>query len=284
MAKRHSLVLKSPKPGAYAPWTPGQVYNFVGTTTKGDAPKSFDVLAGDGAPAITNIGAKVNTIDRARRKGFTVVSGYDPIQMDVPIQFEALTDRPGKWWALTPDLDGDIRKLIWMAGRGKLWKTGHAAVGDPPLVTVTTYGTGVNLIPPDFQYNGNPGDIHWVITNAALDRSVDGYIGNRAGKTVRQKATVTLLEWSSVPNSDTENSPAARQKARTGNPNGFRVELTDARHPNVATVTKHATNRGDKAAYNEVLKTTRAHGVNVRSYLKTLPNGTKVYIPDSLFP
>lgn len=286
--KRHGKTPPS-RPGAYTPWSDGQVYNFVGTTTKGDPPRSFDVLAGEGAPAFTNLGASVNTIERSRRKEFTVVSGYKAIQSTWPIQFEALMDRPNPnpklaVWGVSPDIEADIQTLNWMAGRGKLWQAGHAAIGDPPLVTVTTYGTGVNLIPPDFQYTGQPGDIQWIVTDVAYDRSTDGYIGSRAGKTLRQKATVTMLEFVSVPGSTTEDSPAARQKARAGNPNGYKIELTDQRHSTIAAVTHKATNRSDTNSYKEVLAVTRNHGVNVRSYLQKLPNGTKVYVPDSLFP
>ena len=105
-----------PQPG---PWSPQQTLNFVGTLTNGikSAPFSFNVLAGHGAPTITGGWAKINTVDRARTLGFTIPAGFDPMTMDVPIQFEGVA----KYSDSEPDIEGDIQKLEWMAGRGKLF-------------------------------------------------------------------------------------------------------------------------------------------------------------------
>lgn len=186
----------------YAPWTPQQVYQWKGTPQSGpgsSAPTivSFSVLAGDGAPTITAGFVKLNVIDRPLRKGFTVVGGYDPITMDIPIQFEGLASQPSGSFGVSPDIEADIQLLEWMAGRGTYYtnsggQVGSPAAGLPPLVTVASVdsaGTETNLIPPNVQ------GVKWVISNIAYDTAP--YRG-RGGNRLRQAATVTVTEYVTV--------------------------------------------------------------------------------------
>jgi hypothetical protein len=271
---------RGPIKGAYAPWSRGQLLMFDGIG--GGIEHWFYVLAGDSSPQITDGWAQVQTINRPRRLGFTYVTGYNPIALTVPIQFEALHDENGKW-AITPNLEFDIQKLEWMAGRGKLWPAGQAAVGDPPLVTVASYdetGKQTNLIPPNMQYTGAPGDIVWWVAGIDYDDSDEGCVRNQAGDRVRQKAAVSLVQYNRTPH--VSGSPSARQKKRLEG-SAYQVFHSDQKDDTVAKVVRrHIVEQPSTRIYQQVLALGRQHGVSVRSALQHLPSGTRVYIPTSL--
>jgi hypothetical protein len=150
---------------------------------------SFDVLAGDEPPRITAGYAKFDVVDRPQREGLTVFTGYDPLQMEVPIQFENVRgSREGL------DIERDIALLERMAGRGNFE---GAAVGPPPVLRVSTTnskGEVVPLIPRGYQWSRqNPAAPLWRVANIDWDTSVpDGVLRNDGGNRIRQKATVTL--------------------------------------------------------------------------------------------
>lgn len=269
---------------AYAPYTPGQVYIFYATLA-GAGAESFAVLAGETAPIITGGWPKVNVISRPRRLGYTVAAGYDPITMDVPVQFERVVRNPPinghVQFSITRSIERDVERLEWMAGRGKLYRHHHgrAAEGDPPLVSVASYDGGgqvVNLIPP------NARGILYTITNIAYDGSSAGAIRDTAGDLTRQKAMITLQQWSAAPG-DTNNSPGARQRAR-GAAKGYKVYRTNHAQYSVLIIAEHHARRHDARALKEILALTRkhGHGHGIRSYTQHLKPGTPIYIPNSL--
>ena len=155
---------------------------------------SFQVMAGESAPQIISGYPKVEIIDRANRTGISVFKGFDPIVMQVPIQFESM-DRGNDW--ITADgtqVEKDIAELERMAGRGRFK---GAAVGQPSIVEVSTLGDGgvvKPLIPSNYQSNG-PGDVYspiWWISG--LDWDADP-VRNRDGQRIRQLATVELMQY-----------------------------------------------------------------------------------------
>jgi hypothetical protein len=263
------------------PWTPQQQYKFTGTLNDAGEPHqklSFYVLAGVGAPTPTGGWAKINTIDRARRKGFTMPIGYDPAAMDVPVRFEATVDYGAFGW--TPaQLEHDIQVLEWMAGRGKLYANGtHPAQGDPPIVQVSSFQadsqSSTNLIPPNFHSDG-ANDLRWLISNLQYDSgAIRGPLGDRH----RQDITVSLVEYVAVPGAPT--SPKQRQQGR-GNVTGFKTYTTNAA---VNTIAMLCLQHGiDKTSLWQQVVTFNQKRLKVRSYNQALKPGTKVHIPSAVF-
>jgi hypothetical protein len=156
---------------------------------------SFDALAGDEPPRIIAGYAKFDTVDRPQREGLTVFTGYDPIQMEVPLRFENIRGGGGGL-----DIERDCALLERMTGRGNFEGAG---IGSPPVVRVSTTnarGEIVPLIPRGYQWSlQNPSAPLWRITNLDWDQSVpDGVLRNSAGNRIRQKVTVTLQKRSTI--------------------------------------------------------------------------------------
>jgi len=260
----------------YSPWTPQQVFQFVGTAQSGPGsvspvPVAFNVLAGDGAPTITAGFVKINVVDRPLRKGFTVPAGWDPITMDVPIQFEGIASQPPGQSGVSSDIESDIKLLEWMAGRGTFYQAnggevGSPAAGLPPLVKVASRdssGNQTNLIPPNVQ------GVQWVISNIAYD--ANPYRG-RGGNRIRQAATVTLTEWVTVgsagsPGKGSSTAPITVYSTAALNTLG---KLTESYTGLYTTASKNAVVAANKAT------------LHVTSYNKVLKAGTKVLIPAAL--
>jgi hypothetical protein len=282
----------------YGPWTPQQTIDFVGTLTDGTKSTffSFNVLAGANAPTITGGWAKIATVDRPQSLGYTVTQGYDPITMDVPIQFEAVGRSPLRYqvdtagdirlWgrSTAEDVESDIQKLHWMAGRGKLFATkadhgvGRAATNDPPLVTVASLdakGSETDLIPRDVQ------GINWLISSIAYDTSPDGQQLNSSMSRVRQIATVSLTEFSAAPES-TYDSPTTRAKGRNSQTDGYQTVKSTAGWWCIRLLVEHHTNKRTTKAFRTVLDFNRSHGHSYRSYNQYLKLGSVVLIPTNL--
>jgi hypothetical protein len=150
---------------------------------------SFNVLAGEDPPKVTAGYAKFSNVDRPERTGLVSFDGYDPIEMDVPIWFEARGERNQR------ELEDDIDLLERMAGRGNFE---GAAVGPPPIIRLsTTDGEGnvVPLIGRNYQtHPQNKSAPLWRVT----DISWDDALRTRDGMRYRQKATVTVRQHMQV--------------------------------------------------------------------------------------
>ena len=250
------------KKHAYVPWTPQQSYLFVSS-----GGYSFTVLAGAGAPTIKGGFAKIQVIDRPRRVGFTMPVGYDPISMDVPIQFECsvVANQPAD--AYSPaDIERDIQILEGMAGRGGSVSVDGSivsAVGDPPTLRIYSNqpDNQSNLIPPNVQ------NLQWVISSLTYDTNpVRGPGGDRR----RQMVTVTLSQWIAPPS-------AIRVGTST-----YQVVYSTLAVDTVAKIVRKYTSKHDAASYRTVISFSRSHGATYRSYTQKLPAGTAVYIPRDL--
>jgi hypothetical protein len=146
---------------------------------------TFSVLAGDKAPTVKDGYANYTTVNRPERVGLTQFTGYNPVQLVVPIRFEGVIGGAGA------DIEGDISLLERMAGRG----IGADAVGAPPVVRVSvlsSLGVRVPLIPSNYQWSpSNTAAPVWRIETLDWD---DDPLRNRAGNRIRQLATVTLQQ------------------------------------------------------------------------------------------
>jgi hypothetical protein len=150
------------------------------------ASERFHVLAGDDPPRIVEGYAKFDTVDRPQRTGLISFAGYDPISMEVPIQFEAFQSRDGS------TLERDIALLERMAGRGNF---AGAAVGPPPVIRLSVTdnsGKIVPLIPVNYQWSSDNAHAPvWRITAIDWDTHPER---NTYGNRIRQKATVTVKQ------------------------------------------------------------------------------------------
>lgn len=281
------------------PWTAQQTLFWTGILNDPDEPYqtlSFGCLA-NGPPKPTDGGSNVTAINRPRNKAFTYSVGYNPLGLDVPCRFEAMTDY-GQYQAGYPvarawtandesdtrSLEYAICVLEWMWGHGKLYANGtKPAHGDPPVVQVSSFfadgHTASNLIPPNFHSETING-IRWLVSNVAYDDSEEGCIRRRDGNRLRQDVVVSLTEYVAVPGAVT--SPRQRQQAR-GTEAGFVTVRASAQYWNIQLLCIRAgiNNAADwtqVVRLNPILPQGR-----IVSYLQTLRLGSQVKIPKSMF-
>lgn len=241
-----------------------QKIGFFGHTLAGEF-KTFTVLAGEGAPMVTEGWPKIAKVPRFQRVAITVPEGYEPIVMTVPVLFDAV--------ALTkerPDIEADVRSLEWMAGRTPNPK-GTEIQGEPPFVMIfSTDNSGnlTNLVPKPYQTV--PGrSQQWYITNIAFDSNP---LRDTGGDRIRQAATVTLTEVVSTP------SALARNRASREAVKGKNIKvLSDSA---ADTIKKVATREGIPGSWQAILKANRNLGTSAE---KVLPKNTVVRIPLTAF-
>jgi hypothetical protein len=267
--------------GAYNPALPAQTLQFTGSLTDiaQTSVFAFSVLAGAGAPTITGGWSVINTVNRSQRLGYTIPQGYNPMTMDIPIQFEALVAQPSGKYMVTPNVEADIQVLHWMAGRGKLYASaaangvGAPATGDPPIVNVGSYdgnGNETNLIPLDAQ------GVDWLISAIAYDTSP---ILSTAGSRIRQMATVSVIQYVGAP-STTADSPTTRAKARNSGTAGYAWRTSTDAQNTIAKLTEKWAGASSTSAFQTVLAANPQ--LKITSWSKALPKGKRVKIPNSI--
>ena len=236
-----------------------QQIGFLGHTNSGEK-RVVVVLAGEGAPTVTGGWVKIAKVPRFQRVAFTVPEGYEPIEMQIPVQFESVRVTKER-----PNIEQQIIDLEWMAGRSPHPVEGEVK-GEPPYVeaySVNAEGIQVALVPR--QYQGEPGrSQQWYITNILFDPNP---LRDTAGARLRQKATVTLTEIVSTPSSlkrNREAREAVKNKYET-------VYATQAEN----TVRKIAAAYGIPSSWEAILKA----NPYISSGEKSLPVGSAVKIP-----
>lgn len=278
---------KAPKKGAQGT-IPAQHYQFVGTlatASPADDPRllggyaqyAFTVLADESAATITGGFAKWAVIDRPQRVGMTVLQGYDPLVMDVPILFDNVVPQPDK------DVERCIQILMWMAGRGKLFASdghiGASGQGDSPIVNVysaSSNGRETAMIPPDAH------GIDWVVTGLAFDPNP---LRDRGGRRIRQAVTVTLTQHSGSPGTSLD-SAAVRARARKSLDGQFVHFPVTAAHNTIRKITTFAAHNPSPAAAREVLKANK-HKLRLGPSIDApliphLKAGTKIKVPKAV--
>jgi hypothetical protein len=178
--------------------------NRVKVPGKARPSSGFSVLAGDQPPRVVGGYAKFATVDRPARTGLTTFTGYDPVTMEVPIQFDAFASRDGS------SVEDAIAELERMAGRGAF---AGAAVGPPAVIHVSTTdadGKVIPLIPLNYQTSSeNESAPFWRVTGIEWDPDA---LRDRQGRRVRQKATVTIQQHTKV--TTTIKNRSASERAR----------------------------------------------------------------------
>lgn len=150
----------------------------------------LEVLAGEGSPTPSAGYAKWLRIPRPQRKALTILEGYEPFVLNVPIMFDAVRGN-----GLQEDVEDKIQWLEWMAGRGiKRTKGFTPGLGKPPLVSVySAIGNerAVPLIPKPFQ---TP-NLKWFVEDIEWATKYPEVMRSRGGARIRQAATVKLVEY-----------------------------------------------------------------------------------------
>lgn len=258
---------------------------FTGSLAGGNksATQKFTVLAGDGAPTITDGYANWNTVARDQQVGMTTLAGYNPMALTVPIRFDCyqtdwLDTQNGRPNQHAFELEADIEKLDWMGGRGKLFGPsgiGIAGVGDSPLVTVASIdsqGSPTPLVPPTVH------GLQWVVSAITWDPSP---VRNNDGYRTRQDVTVALLEWVQDSFSASADSSSARAVATGAITDQYQVVVTTSALNTIQKIAgKYAA--GNPTAPAQILAANKSNTRIGTSYTKQLPNGTRIKVPLTL--
>jgi LysM domain len=241
--------------------TAAQEIGFFAHTITG-ATKNFTVLAGAGAPTVIGGWPKIAQVARYGRVAITVPEGWGPIEMTVPILFDATLRTQDR-----PNVEVEIAELEWMAGR-RPTVAPEEIVGEPPYVTIyTTNAAGTiqtNLVPRQYQTVQGRSQ-QWFITDIAFDTNPERDTG---GERTRQAATVTLLEIISSPSALARNR-SAREEVK----NKYETVRSTAA---ADTIKKIALKKGIPASWSAILKANPNLGTDAE---KRLRPGTKVKIP-----
>jgi hypothetical protein len=292
--KTEGPVPKNPRGAEY------QWIKFVGVGQSIEDVLEVVALAGMSAPKVTKGWVKWAEVPRWGRVGITVIEGYDPRVMEVPILFDAITGFAEEH----EDVETNIRKLEWMAGRGHphagLPTGARDASGESPLVKVFAvgiHGDESPLVPINEVNSGSPeeGGVHWLVTDIAFydEPQTAGRLGpwattrKRDGHRIRQAATVTLLEHTTY-----AFDAATKRRAE---------ERGKLKHKFIEVRSTSARNTMRKVAYHEfqikhtpVYKRAKGMGEVVQAnnesgrklghdQNKPLTPGTRVRIPESAF-
>lgn len=163
---------------------PNVTIRLPGTMKQGEY---LNVHAGDKPPHITAGYAKYEVVDVPGRVGLNKFDGYDPISIDIPIQFENYAAAEGGV------IETNIQILERMAGRGDY---PGAAYGPPAVIRVSatdTAGNIVPLLPPNYQWSPqNQSAPLFRISGIDWD---DNPLRNATGYRIRQAATVTIAQY-----------------------------------------------------------------------------------------
>jgi hypothetical protein len=237
---------------------------------------TFQTMCGPQPPTITSAPATISVVDRPRSLGYTVPTGYDPITMDVQLRFDNWVDYSGP--LVNQDLELDLARLWWMAGRGTLGP-GRPTTGNPPTIEVSSINSAgilIPLVPPQVR------NVKWYISNIAWDtapmrftsemiaaRDLSVAVATRG----RQDVTVTLQQVQ-----DQSGLRSARKKPD----NGSFYRVSDSQYRNVKLMCAYYLNRRDQTTYKAVMQLPANKHLHLTDPGKRLKNGTKLYFPNSL--
>jgi len=271
---------------------PSQYITFLGTLAGknkgGEILEEYTVtvLAGEGAPTVTGGWPEWMTLPRALRVGMTVLQGYPPIKLSIPIRFEAITEGARQ----ARNIEREIPGFEWMGGRGRPsgaqskpggtfhGTPGHDALGDSPAIKIRTANESkeIPLVPVQFQ------SLLWVIDGEAGGITFDANpLRDRGGARLRQLATVFLKQLVAAPGTSAD-SAAERAALRAAGKGKGKVYTTSTAHDTVKLLLIHVMG-GKTFETTEALKETiqinkgnRKIGTDPNKKLKP---GTRVLIP-----
>lgn len=149
---------------------------------------SVEVRAGEQPPRVTDGFAKLGVLDRPQRTGLSVFTGYNPIVIEIPIQFENFADGAGG------DIEDAIAMLEAFAGRGKIPGAGSLP---PRVLRITTWRAGekIRLLPEAYAYEEQGKSPLYQIAKLDWDPSP---LRNSDGRRTRQAGVVTVQQYVST--------------------------------------------------------------------------------------
>jgi len=149
--------------------------------------ETLSVHAGNEPPIVKKGYANYDTVTVPGRVGINRFLGYDPIEMDIAVQFENYRDQVGSV------IETNIQTLERFAGRGDYPGAGF---GPPAVIRVSVtdnVGNIVPLLPPDYQWSAQHTQAPlFRISNIAWDQ---GALRNDNGYRIRQGATITIKQY-----------------------------------------------------------------------------------------
>jgi hypothetical protein len=157
----------------------------------------FHVLAGEEPPRVVDGYAKFSTVDRPERTGLLTFDGYDPIELEIPVRFEARGDDACQ------RLENDIELLERMAGRGDFK---GATVGPPPIIQISVTGSSNADLTPLLASRYQKA--LWRVAGIDWD---SGALRDEHGNRYRQLATIHVRQHVTV----TLATRSATQRAKT---------------------------------------------------------------------
>lgn len=175
----------------------------------------FSVHCGEKPPVVKKGYANFDKVQVPGRTGINRFLDYDPVEIEIAIQFEAFGDEglDAGYIGGQGSIEDRIRVLERMAGRGLYPGSGY---GPPAVIVVNTTdasGKVIPLIPLTYQwFPHHQNSPQFRITNIAWEDSPD-VLRNDAGARVRQGATVTITQY--TPLVFIERSVAQRTKRKT---------------------------------------------------------------------
>jgi hypothetical protein len=178
---------------------------------------ALNAICGTEGVKITGGWGKWKIVGRPQRVGITVLEGYDPMTVTIPL----IIDKAGA------SVESEIAILEWLGGRGRLFKhrPGYAGQGDTPLIELySTNGSEQQtaLVPRILQDEGKS-EIRFVVSNIEYDicgREYIQAIRNKQFERIRQAATVTLLQYEGAMGNSLD-SPANRKNVNRQLKNDF---------------------------------------------------------------
>lgn len=267
--------IPSPEPPK-VPYGRAQTITFAGSLTDGTnwVTHSFFALAGKGAPTVIDGGPNIGVVPRPKRVGVTVVEGYNPLVLSIPLLFDQMANDTVDGQSI----EGDMDILEWMWGRGRLYSGSpfSPALGDPPLVTIISADNSGNPIPlVRLAYQ----PISWLVTGLAWDPNPDL---NAAGHRIRQPVTVTATQHEPGPFDAGNDSPATRAKGRNGQAGKtYTVTVRAGLRTYQEIATHSAHNPSAARTILDANKTTKGL-TSIRSTTARLPDRAKIKVPLSV--
>ncbi len=227
---------------------------------------------------------KWSKVARRQRTAITVLEGYEPYTITVPLLLDA-------GFLGIEDVEQEVKKLEWMGGRATMFqgKPGHPGQGETPLIELTSES---RLVPYWCQSTrGSEGSVLYVVEKIEYNILGREWItpirlpsGPRVGARTRQACTLTLLQYvgSSAATLDSAaNRVAVLKEQQNTYGKTFIVEDGHNTFMKIAAYLNSTDASNIPTAAQEIQKANSKLGASV---YKQLNRGAKVRIPESATP
>lgn len=217
--------------------------------------------------------AKWSNVARRQRTSQTVLEGYEPVTLEVPLILDVGVEQPlGPSGHRQGDIEAYVERLEWMGGRGRLFKgkPAHPGRGEPPILEIESKGS---LVPLWYQ-NRNGEEIWWVLEDMSFGPEP---VRKESGRRTRQEVTLTLKQY--VGSFGNSRSAAAQRIIQTQEQSFVYMTVGGGVNTftDIAKKYNQTTQRIGEAA-QEIRKANPGLGSSVN---KPLPHGKRIRIPVS---